>query len=77
MAWLNALLLAIQLAWAEFERNRALSKQMRRDERRGYVNEKPTDANAELFGPSAGRLHIDGRATETTGESVRSDSTQD
>lgn len=34
-------------------------KQQKREQRRGEIEESPTDSNSELFGSSAGRVHID------------------
>lgn len=76
MAWLKALLIAIQLAWNELERHRAKARQIRRDDRRGVISEQPTEANRELFGPSAGRVYIDADATKS-GADVRSNTTKD
>ncbi len=75
MAWLNAIILVIQLAWAEIERNRAQAKQMRRQDRRGAISEQPTKANTDLFGPSAGLVRLD-TATHQR-DNVRPDTTED
>jgi|APCry4251928276_1046603.scaffolds.fasta_scaffold204749_2 hypothetical protein len=64
MGWLKALAQILSLFFAELEKHRAEAKQIRREDRRASIEETPTNANAELFGASAGRVRIDDDVTK-------------
>lgn len=64
MAWLTALAQILRLFMSELNNKRTQAKQSQREDRRSSIEEKPTKANAELFGSSAGRVRIDDDATQ-------------
>jgi hypothetical protein len=64
MGWLKALAQILSLFSSELEKYRTEEKQIARDDRRSSIDESPTNANVELFGASAGRVHIDDDVTK-------------
>lgn len=64
MGWLKALAQILSLLLSELEKHRAEAKQIRREDRRASIEEAPTNANAELFGDSSGRVRIDDDVTK-------------